>query len=102
MVRAKTLTSALIVGTLAASSATAQSIDASPDGGVGGLLVQFVPLALILAVWAVPLLHLLKRTGRNRWWGLLCLLPGIGPLILVYMIAYQKWPKHNDVAGAFD
>lgn len=56
-----------------------------------GLVQYFVGLALT----AYPTWRIIKRTGLNPNWSALLLIPGLGGLIIVVMLAFTDWPLND-------
>lgn len=56
-------------------------------------IFQFLPLLLWSLILIVPFYFILKRTGLSQWFLLLFLLSFIGFLILIWVIAFIRWPK---------
>ena len=65
------------------------------EGGVGGsaLLVQWIPLIVFNLLLVIPFVRILRRAGRSGWWVLLLLIPGIGWLVLPWVIAFMRWER---------
>lgn len=55
-------------------------------------LLQFVPLVFWTFIMAVPLYFLVKRSGQSTWLMLICLVPFLGCLILLWILAFVSWP----------
>ena len=53
---------------------------------------QWIPLLVWTLVLGVPLFFVLKRTGKSRWWLLLAILPIVGGTVLLWIVAFSKWP----------
>jgi hypothetical protein len=67
---------------------------ANPD--VLRFMTLMVPIlvliyALLIAVVMVPCWFILKKAGFSPWLSLLCLLPSLGTLVLLYVIAFAEW-----------
>ncbi len=45
-----------------------------------------------LALTAYPTWRIIKRTGLNQNWAALILIPGLGGLIILVMLAFSDWP----------
>lgn len=57
-------------------------------------LRPFIPSIIIGVVVLPPLLSLLRRTGKNYWWAILCFIPPIAGIpIALYVVAFGRWPK---------
>lgn len=59
-------------------------------------LVQYL---VAVALTAYPTWRIIKRTGLNQYWAALILIPGLGVLIILIMLAFSDWPI-NDEGGA--
>ncbi len=60
----------------------------------GGTLIFF----LIFFVILVGIYYLIiKKTGYNPWMSLLILIPGLGGLIIIIMLAFTEWPVQREV-----
>jgi len=55
------------------------------------LIVSLLPLLLLFVVVTIPTLSLCRRTGKSRWLVLFAILPGLGPIILLFVFAYSRW-----------
>ena len=82
----------------------AQSTTTSPNydqaAGVAALLGSGVVLVffLIFFVILVGIYYLImKKTGYNPWMALLILIPGLGGLIILIMLAFTEWPVQREV-----
>ncbi len=66
-------------------------------GNSSGVIVLFlfVLFALAYGLWCCA--RILGRTGHNRAWALLMIVPVIN-LALVWVLAYTRWPKLDDRA----
>lgn len=67
---------------------------ANPD--VLRFMTVMVPIlilayVLMIAVVMVPCWFILKKAGFSPWLSLLCLLPTLGTLVLLYVIAFAEW-----------
>jgi len=48
-------------------------------------------ILVVLVILIVPFWFILKKAGFTPWLSLLCLIPTIGPLILLYVLAFAEW-----------
>lgn len=55
-------------------------------------ILQFVPIIFWTIIISIPLYFLVKRSGQSLWWMLLCLIPLAGCIILLWILAFAKWP----------
>lgn len=82
------------------NSSTNTISDATAAGIFGGLflIIGLVTIALIVFfVWLFW--RIFARTGMNGALGLLCLVPYIGPLICLLMLAFSRWPIEDEIAA---
>lgn len=60
-------------------------------GGLIALAAAAVQVWLFYRVFA--------KAGYNGWWGLLCLIPGIGLFVSLVVLAFDTWPIHRAAAA---
>jgi uncharacterized membrane protein YhaH (DUF805 family) len=61
-----------------------------------------LPLFLIFAALTlIPSVRLLRGMGKSRWWALLGLVPIFSILVLVWILAYSRWPARQRVVDVF-
>jgi uncharacterized membrane protein YhaH (DUF805 family) len=59
------------------------------------VLVNLVPLLFMAALVVVPAVKLLRRVGKSWAWTLIAFVPGFGPIILIWILAFSQWePQH--------
>jgi len=63
---------------------------------IGRLFMLLGPVILafyviVVALVMVPCWFILKKAGFSPWLALLCLLPSLGTLVLLYVIAFAEW-----------
>lgn len=82
----------------------AQTTTTSPNydqaAGVAALLGSGVVLVfcLVFFVILVGIYYLIiKKTGYNPWMSLLILIPGLGGLIIIIMLAFTEWPVQREL-----
>ena len=59
-------------------------------------LMAFIPILLIgylvsVALVMLPSWFILKKAGFTPWLCLLCLVPSVGFLVLLYVLAFAEW-----------
>jgi hypothetical protein len=56
-------------------------------------MMFIVPIVILasIALVMVPCWFILKKAGFSPWLALLCILPSLGTLILLYVIAFAEW-----------
>jgi Kef-type K+ transport system membrane component KefB len=60
---------------------------------MGHLLLGIAIMALVIAIWIVPLWRILARTGHSPALSLVAIVPIFG-LILLWWLAFAEWPNH--------
>ncbi len=60
------------------------------------ILAIMIPLIGIIflvsiAIVMVPCWFILKKAGFSPWLALLCILPSLGTLVLLYVLAFAEW-----------
>lgn len=53
--------------------------------------IIFLFFAFAVALVMVPCWFILKKAGFSPWLALLCLLPSLGTLVLLYVLAFAEW-----------
>jgi hypothetical protein len=61
---------------------------------------QVVYWAVSLLLWVIPTWRILGRAGNVPALALLGLIPIVGVLIVLFVIAYGRWPRFENRAGA--
>jgi hypothetical protein len=67
---------------------------------VTGIIAAYLAFfAIIFAVSVVlvmvPTWFICKKAGLSPWLSLLCLLPSLGLLVLLYVLAFADWPSQR-------
>lgn len=60
------------------------------------VMMMFIPLILIgyfvvVALLMVPCWFILKKAGFTPWLAVLCIVPSLGTLVLLYVLAFAEW-----------
>ena len=64
-------------------------------------IFQFLPMiSAVFLMFGLPMYFVLPKAGFSRWWTLLVMVPFIGIPIVLYVLAFAKWPK-GDVTEVF-
>jgi len=60
---------------------------------VAMVILWLVPilLVLVIAILMVPCWIILKKAGFTPWLALLCIVPSLGTLVLLYVLAFAQW-----------
>jgi hypothetical protein len=53
-------------------------------------IIPIIILVMIIIVM-VPFWFILKKAGLTPWLSLLCLIPSLGILVLLYVLAFAEW-----------
>jgi hypothetical protein len=64
------------------------------QGGIMEALLMTVVLAVLVVV---PLFRIMKKAGLNPAWSFLIVIPGLGYLAVIGILAFAEWP--NEPAG---
>ena len=85
---------------LLAQTTTTTSPNYDQAAGMAALLGggTFLIFSLVFLVILVGIYYLIiKKTGYSPWLSLLILIPGLGGLIIVIMLAATEWPVQREV-----
>ena len=60
------------------------------------IFMWIIPIMLVfylitVAVVMIPCWFVLKKAGFSPWLSLLCILPSLGTLVLLYVLAFAQW-----------
>jgi len=64
------------------------------------LIIQLVPFLIWIALTLVSTIKLLRRTGIHVSVAAFSLFPFLGLIVVVWIVAYSKWPKVSDAKAA--
>jgi hypothetical protein len=64
----------------------------------GMWISQIVFWGVTLLLWVIPIWRVLKRTGNVPALALLGFIPFVGPLVVLFVIAYGRWPRFQPLA----
>ena len=56
-------------------------------------MMALIPIIMVIAIAVVmiPCWFILKKAGFSPWLSLLCLIPSLGTLVLLYVLAFAEW-----------
>lgn len=75
--------------------------NAAAYGIFGGMMLFVIVIGAALTVFFVWMFwRVFARTGMNGALGLLCLIPSVGPLICLLILAFSRWPIEDALAYA--
>ena len=60
------------------------------------IMMMIIPIMLIgyivvVALIMVPCWFILKKAGFSPWLALMCIVPSLGTLVLLYVLAFAQW-----------
>lgn len=65
------------------------------DAGLS-IVTVIIMLVVMVAIYLFPLWKIFGKTGMNPYLALVFLVPGIGPLICVLILAFADWPNVDE------
>jgi hypothetical protein len=78
---------------------SSDSLSGAAAAGIFGMFTIIAIVCLALTVFFVWMFwRIFARTGMNGALGLLCLIPSIGPLICLLLLAFSRWPIEDGLA----
>jgi hypothetical protein len=56
-------------------------------------MLAIIPIIMLIAIVIVmvPCWFILKKAGFSPWLSLLCIIPSLGTLVLLYVLAFADW-----------
>lgn len=56
-------------------------------------MMAIIPIIMVIsiAIFMVPCWFILKKAGFSPWLALLCIVPSLGTLVLLYILAFADW-----------
>jgi hypothetical protein len=60
---------------------------------IAAIVLTIIPIIMlvVIAIVMVPFWFILKKAGFSPWISLVCILPSLGSLILLYVLAFAEW-----------
>ena len=57
------------------------------------IVLALIPIIILvaIAIVMVPCWFILKKAGFSPWLALLCIIPSLGTLVLLYVLAFSDW-----------
>ena len=60
------------------------------------MMTMIIPIMLtfyvvVVVILMVPFWFILKKAGFSPWLALLCIIPSLGTLVLLYVLAFAEW-----------
>lgn len=56
-------------------------------------------MAISIAIFMVPCWFICKKAGFSPWLSLLCIIPSLGTLVLLYVLAFAEWKAPSPLAA---
>ena len=63
------------------------------------VLLQLVPALIWTVVLVVPLYVVIQRSGMSRWWLAVAIVPMVGAVVVLWLIAFSRWPAMQPSGG---
>jgi hypothetical protein len=56
-------------------------------------MMAIIPILIVIsiAIVMIPSWFILKKAGFSPWLSMLCLIPSLGTLVLLYVLAFAEW-----------
>jgi len=56
-------------------------------------MAAIIPIIMVvsIAIFMVPSWFICKKAGFSPWLSLLCIIPSLGTLVLLYVLAFAEW-----------
>jgi hypothetical protein len=56
-------------------------------------MMAIIPIIMVItiAIFMVPCWFICKKAGFSPWLSLLCIIPSLGTLVLLYVLAFAEW-----------
>ncbi|MCL2332580.1 MAG: hypothetical protein FWC54_03725 [Actinomycetia bacterium] len=67
---------------------------------LGAVFCSLLFVVLLLAFYIVLFYRIFHRAGYNGWLGLLALIPGLGYIICLCILAFDNWPAQKKQAAS--
>jgi len=70
-----------------------QNLDPDATKKIAAIILTVIPIILLIAIaiLIIPCWLICKKAGFSPWLSLLCILPSLGLLVLLYILAFAQW-----------
>ena len=70
-----------------------QNLDPEATRRIVMIFLTLIPIIIVvsIAILIIPFWFILKKAGFSPWLSLLCILPSLGTLVLLYVLAFAEW-----------
>ncbi len=68
-------------------------IDPEMARRIAMMVLTLIPIivVVVIAIVMIPCWFILKKAGFSPWLALLCIIPSLGTLVLLYVLAFAEW-----------
>ena len=66
-------------------------------------MMAIIPIIMLIsiAIFMVPCWFICKKAGFSPWLSLLCIIPSLGTLVLLYVLAFADWKTAPSPQAAY-
>jgi hypothetical protein len=70
-----------------------QNVDPELARKIATLILTLIPIIIIVTILIlmIPFWFICKKAGFSPWLSLLCVIPSLGTLVLLYVLAFSQW-----------
>lgn len=70
-----------------------QNFDPEQTRRIATIILTMIPLIIlvVIAILVIPFWFICKKAGFTPWLSLLCIIPSLGTLVLIYVLAFAEW-----------
>ena len=70
-----------------------QNFDPEAAKKIAAIILTLIPIIIVIsiAIVMIPCWLILKKAGFSPWLSLLCIVPSLGTLVLLYVLAFAQW-----------
>jgi hypothetical protein len=67
------------------------------------MMAAIIPIIMLvaIAIFMVPCWFICKKAGFSPWLSLLCIIPSLGTLVLLYVLAVADWKSTPPLQAAY-
>jgi hypothetical protein len=55
--------------------------------------LEWVPFLSWYVIGGIPTFIIIRRAGMSGWWGLFLVIPIVGFVIVLWILAFVRWPR---------
>ena len=70
-----------------------QNMDPDAMRKIMGAMLLIIPIIILVTILVlmIPFWFICKKAGFSPWLSLLCIVPSLGTLVLLYILAFAQW-----------